>query len=98
MILHLKVAAVKEKNKTKQNTDSKSRLFLKGFLNLTLCMSAPNHTITDTSIMIFRLLKGFFLMYYTEKCYFMCNSISTALADLVNNLSYMEEVFKHRNL
>lgn len=40
--------------------DSKSRLFLKGFLKLTLCMSAPNHTMTDARIMVFKLFKGFF--------------------------------------
>lgn len=56
MILHLKVAAVKEK----RNTESKSRLFLKGFLNLTLCMPASNHAMTDARIMIFKLLEGFF--------------------------------------
>lgn len=43
----------------KKKTDSKSRLFLKGFLKPTLCMSAPNHTMTDARIMIFKLFKGF---------------------------------------
>lgn len=55
MILHVKAAAVKGGKK-----DSESRLFLKGFLKLTLCMSAPNHTMTDARITVFKLFKGFF--------------------------------------
>lgn len=65
MILHLKAAAVKEKKKT----DSKSSLFLKGFLKLTLHMSAPNHTMTDARIMIFKLFKEFLSVLYREKLF-----------------------------
>lgn len=66
MILHLKAAAVKEK---KKKTDSKSSLFLKGFLKLTLHMSAPNHTMTDARIMIFKLFKEFLSVLYREKLF-----------------------------
>lgn len=66
MILHLKAAAVKEK---KKKPDSKSSLFLKGFLKLTLHMSAPNHTMTDARIMIFKLFKEFLSVLYREKLF-----------------------------
>ena len=65
MLLHLKAAAVKEKKKK----ESKSSLFLKGFLKLTLHMSAPNHTVTDARIMIFRLFKEFLSVLYREKLF-----------------------------
>lgn len=66
MILHLKAAAFKKK---KKRTDSKSSLFLKGFLKLTLCMSAPNHAMTDARIMIFKLFKGFLNVLYRENLF-----------------------------
>jgi hypothetical protein len=49
--------------------DSKSRLFLKGFLKLTLYMFAPNHAMTDARIMIFKLFKGFLNVLYREKLF-----------------------------
>lgn len=53
-------------------------------------MSAPNHTMTDARIMIFKLFKGF-SKYYTEKNYFMYNSISIALADVMLTNDHIRE-------
>lgn len=65
MILHLKAAAVKEK----KNRFKKQSVFKRIFLKLTLHMSAPNHTMTDARIMIFKLFKEFLSVLYREKLF-----------------------------